>query len=114
MFTDQFPFSVHCTVSIIHFSAKVGEALADRRPVVALESSVLAQGLPIPANADAARRMTAAVEGTGAVPAISAVVAGNAMFGLEEPEATRDLVGVTRGPAMSTADEIPRRCRSSG
>jgi pseudouridine-5'-phosphate glycosidase len=78
-------------LSIIHFSAKVGEALADRRPVVALESSVLAQGLPIPANADAARRMTSAVEATGAVPAISAVVAGNAMFGLEEPDLARFL-----------------------
>lgn len=52
--------------------------------MVALESSVLAQGLPIPANADAARRMTTAVERAGAVPAITAVVAGQPMFGLDD------------------------------
>lgn len=40
---------------------EIGEALREGRPVVALESSVLAQGLPIPANRDAARRMMHAV-----------------------------------------------------
>ena len=92
-------------MSIIHFSAKVGQALADRRPVVALESSVLAQGLPIPANADAARLMTAAVEGTGAVPAISAVVAGSATFGLEEPGLARFLA--RDGVMKVSARDIP-------
>ena len=39
----------------------VRAALDAGRPVVALESSVLAQGLPIPENGDAARRMTSSV-----------------------------------------------------
>ena len=50
---------------------------------MALESSVLAQGLPIPANREAYERMCAAVEGGGAVPAISAVVGGQPLLGLE-------------------------------
>ncbi|HEU4994364.1 MAG TPA: pseudouridine-5'-phosphate glycosidase [Gemmatimonadaceae bacterium] len=60
-------------------------------PVVALESSVFAQGLPQPQNAEAAQRMIAAVERTGAVPAITAVVCGSPTLGLESPEMERFL-----------------------
>jgi pseudouridine-5'-phosphate glycosidase len=74
---------------LIHFSPRVADAVAQRQPIVALESSVFAQGLPIPANADAARLMISAVERVGAVPAISAVVAGKASFGLTDEELQR-------------------------
>ena len=67
----------------ISLSPRVAEAIAQRQPIVALESSVFAQGLPIPANADAARCMTTAVEHAGAVPAISAVAAGVPTFGID-------------------------------
>jgi pseudouridylate synthase len=69
----------------------VAAALARKQPVVALESSVLAQGLPIPANREAARRMTEAVEAAGAVPAVTAVVAGECTLGLEPSELERFL-----------------------
>ena len=58
-------------------------------PVVALESSVLAQGLPIPSNRDAAERMVGAVSRGGATPAITAVVLGQATHGLESAELER-------------------------
>jgi len=58
---------------------------------VALESSVLAQGLPIPANAEAARRMVEAVEAERATPAITAVVAGVPALGLTNEELLRFL-----------------------
>ncbi|MDB4886123.1 MAG: Pseudouridine-5-phosphate glycosidase [Gemmatimonadetes bacterium] len=64
-------------MSALRVSATIAAALAEGRPVVALESSVLAQGLPIPANRDAAERMTRAVERAGALPAITAVVRGD-------------------------------------
>jgi pseudouridine-5'-phosphate glycosidase len=70
-------------VQAIRLSPRVAEAIAQRQPIVALESSVFAQGLPIPANADAARCMTSAVEHAGAVPAISAVAAGVPTFGID-------------------------------
>ena len=73
--------------------------------MVALESSVLAQGLPIPANADAARRMTAAVERVGAVPAISAVSSGRPVFGLDEPDLARFLA--RDGVMKVSARDIP-------
>jgi pseudouridine-5'-phosphate glycosidase len=75
----------------LDFSASVGQAIARRQPIVALESSVLAQGLPIPANGDAARRMLSAVETRGAVPAIAAISRGRPTLGLEEEDLKRFL-----------------------
>lgn len=92
-------------MSPIRFTANVAGALAARQPVVALESSVLAQGLPIPANAEAAKRMTSAVELGGAVPAFAAVVAGSAQFGLTDDELARFLA--RDGVAKLSARDIP-------
>lgn len=66
-------------------------AIAERRPVVALESSVLAQGLPIPANRDAHDRMAGAVRRGGAEPAITAVVRGVPTVSLEGDDLERFL-----------------------
>jgi pseudouridylate synthase len=52
---------------------------------------VLAQGLPVPANRDAAERIVGAVSSRGAVPAITAVVQGVATAGLEDAELERFL-----------------------
>ena len=69
----------------------VAAALAARGPVVALESSVLAQGLPVPSNRAAAEGMRNAVERGGAMAAITAVVHGEAALGLSPAELERFL-----------------------
>jgi pseudouridine-5'-phosphate glycosidase len=69
----------------------VRAALDAGTAVVALESSVLAQGLPIPANRDAAERMMNAIIRAGAVPAVTAVVAGRPTIGLDADELERFL-----------------------
>ena len=69
----------------------VEAALRAGAPVVALESSVFAQGLPIPRNREAAERMVAAVEREGAIAAITAVVRGTPAVGLEPTELDRFL-----------------------
>ena len=69
----------------------VAAALAAGAPVVALESSVLAQGLPIPSNRAAAEGMSQAVARAGAMAAITAVVHGQAALGLEPAELERFL-----------------------
>ena len=69
----------------------VAAALAAGAPVVALESSVLAQGLPIPSNRAAAEGMRQAVARAGAMAAITAVVHGQAALGLEPAELERFL-----------------------
>jgi pseudouridine-5'-phosphate glycosidase len=77
----------------VRLAPEVRQALAAGKPVVALESSVLAQGLPSPHNADAARRMELAIRGVGAVPAVTAVVQGVAAAGITPDELGRFLAG---------------------
>ncbi len=92
-------------MSALRVSAHVAAALAAGQPVVALESSVLAQGLPIPANREAAERMMGAVARSGAVPAVTAVVAGRCTLGLEPDELERFLArtGVRKVAARDLA-----------
>ncbi len=75
---------------------------------MALESSVLAQGLPIPANREAAEHMRAAILRHGATPAITGVVAGQASIGLTSDELERFLArdGVVKVSARDLAAAI--------
>lgn len=63
----------------------VAHALRERRPVVALESTLVAHGLPWPRNLETALAAEAAVRAAGAVPATIAVLAGRPTVGLDEP-----------------------------
>ena len=60
----------------------VAAALAEGKPVVALESTVIAHGLPKPQNVETARRMEAAVRESGAVPATIGILRGRLVVGL--------------------------------
>jgi pseudouridine-5'-phosphate glycosidase len=75
----------------VHLHAEVAAALRDGRAVVALESSVLAQGLPEPSNREADRRMRTAIRDRGAVPAVTAVVRGIPLAGLDGHDLERFL-----------------------
>lgn len=75
----------------VHLHPEVAAALRNGRAVVALESSVLAQGLPDPSNREADRRMRAAVRERGAVPAVTAVVRGVPVAGLDDADLGRFL-----------------------
>lgn len=96
---------------LIRVLPHVRRALEAGAPVVALESSVLAQGLPIPANADAARRMVGAVESVGGTAAITAVVRGTPAAGLEADELARFLArdGVRKVSARDIGPAIAQR-----
>ena len=78
-------------MSAVRWSESVRAAREAGRAIVALESSVLAQGLPIPANREAEARMRAGVERSGAVAAITAVVRGVPTVGLEDEALERFL-----------------------
>ncbi len=67
----------------IRFNNKVREALAAKRPVVALESTVIAHGLPYPQNLETARLLEVTVRANGAVPATIAVFGGEFCVGLD-------------------------------
>ncbi|HSL72954.1 MAG TPA: pseudouridine-5'-phosphate glycosidase [Ilumatobacteraceae bacterium] len=81
-------------------SDEVAQAIADRRAVVALESTIFSHlGLPSPANREALERCTAAVRSGGAVPAVSAILDGVVRLGLTDDEHERVL-----GPARKAAE----------
>jgi pseudouridine-5'-phosphate glycosidase len=64
----------------------VQEALASKRPVVALESTIICHGMPYPRNAETALRVGAAVRDAGAVPATIAILGGRLKVGLDEAQ----------------------------
>ena len=70
-------------------SPEVADALGAGRPVVALESTLLAHGLPRPDNRAAADEVEAAVRAGGAVPATIAVLDGVPHVGLTAAEVDR-------------------------
>jgi pseudouridine-5'-phosphate glycosidase len=71
------------------FSPEVADALGSGRPVVALESTLLAHGLPRPDNRAAADEVEAAVRAGGAVPATIAVLDGVPHVGLTAAQVDR-------------------------
>ena len=80
-------------------SPEVADALADGRPVVALESTIFSHlGLPSPANAEALQRCEAVIRAGGAVPAVTAVLDGVPRVGLA-PEETERILGAARKAA---------------
>ncbi len=64
------------------FSSEVAAALANAKPIVALESTVTAHGLPRPQNLQTAQRLEQIVRDGGAVPATIAVLEGKLCVGL--------------------------------
>src|SRR5690348_11540023 len=67
----------------------VRQALAQGMPVVALESTVIAHGLPYPANVVVARAMEDAIAAEGATPATIALLDGQIIIGLNTEEIER-------------------------
>lgn len=82
---------------------EVREALAAGRPVVALESSLIAQGLPVPHNLETAMAAEGAVREAGAVPAATAVENGRLVVG-----AGADLLGRLADPERRPAKAASR------
>nr|MBO2471492.1 pseudouridine-5-phosphate glycosidase [Bacillota bacterium] len=67
----------------------VAQALAEGRAVVALESSIIAQGMPYPANVETALQVEETIRRAGAVPATTAVLDGALRVGLSPAEIER-------------------------
>ncbi|MBK9517252.1 MAG: pseudouridine-5'-phosphate glycosidase [Anaeromyxobacter sp.] len=92
-------------IDLLSVAPEVAEALAAGRPVVALESSVVAQGLPPPANLEAAARCAAAIRARGAVPATVALLSGRVVVGASAAELAR-LADPSRRPAKAGARDL--------
>ena len=72
--------------SVLDFRAEIAAALKERRPVVALESTLICHGLPWPINLETARKAENVVREEGGVPATIAVLQGRPTIGLSDAE----------------------------
>ncbi|TIA88354.1 hypothetical protein E3P99_02632 [Wallemia hederae] len=70
----------------LRFSAEVLDAMASKKPVVALESTILTHGLPRGLNLSLARRLESLIRDGGAVPAHIALLDGNPLVGLTDKQ----------------------------
>lgn len=87
---------------MMRFSSEVSQALANRAPVVALETTILSHGMPYPQNVATAREVEAVVRDCGAVPATIAVRNGEICVGLDDGELER----------LGTANDILKLSRA--
>jgi pseudouridine-5'-phosphate glycosidase len=81
---------------VLRVSNEVADALAHGFPVVALETSIVGQGLPAPHNLRAARESEAAIREEGAIPAAVAVLDGRVHVGLTDAELERIAKGAVK------------------
>jgi len=70
----------------IRVNPEVERALADGSPVVALETTIIAHGMPYPTNLETAMAVDEIVRSKGAVPATIGIIAGQTRVGLTEEE----------------------------
>jgi pseudouridine-5'-phosphate glycosidase len=75
--------------NLLHISPEIERALSHGRPVVALESTVIAHGLPRPLNFEVANRLEQIVSDAAAVPATVAIIDGVIQIGLSDEQLRR-------------------------
>jgi pseudouridine-5'-phosphate glycosidase len=71
---------------VVQLSLEVREALEAEAPVVALESTIIAHGMPFPVNVETALAVEQIVRAAGAIPATLAIIEGQIRAGLSEAE----------------------------
>ena len=76
-------------VDLLDFSPEVAEALSAKKPIVALESTIITHGMAYPRNVETARSVEEAAREMGAVPATIAVIDGRFRVGLNGQEIER-------------------------
>ena len=70
----------------LDISPEVQQALADGKPVVALESTIISHGMPYPKNVETAMLVEKTIRENGAVPATIAIIGGRLKAGLSPEE----------------------------
>jgi len=97
---------------LMDFSREIAEARAQRKPIVALESTIITHGMPYPRNVETARTVEDAVRSFGAAPATIAVIDGRLRVGLapKEIESLGQLTGgVVKASRRDLAPVVARR-----
>ncbi len=90
---------------LLDFTPEVLRALQERRPVVALESTIISHGMPYPHNVETARDVEGLIRQAGAVPATIAVIGGRLKAGLSEDEL--ELLGTDKTVQKISVRDLP-------
>ncbi|MFF9019126.1 pseudouridine-5'-phosphate glycosidase [Streptomyces eurythermus] len=91
---------------LIELGEEVATALSEHRPVVALESTVIAHGMAYPGNVETARAIEQAVRSAGAVPATIGIADGRFVVGMDDKRIEQ--FATTQGvPKVSSRDIGP-------
>jgi pseudouridine-5'-phosphate glycosidase len=91
--------------SLFNISTEIQTALSGNTPIVALESTVTAHGLPRPQNLQTARRMEEIVREGGASPATVAILDGNLCAGITDAQLR--LIAETDGIKKAGIRDLP-------
>lgn len=91
-------------ISMISYSTEVQQAMNDKKPVVALESTIISHGMPYPQNVETARVVEQIIRDNGAVPATIAIMDGKIKIGLSDEEL--ELLGNTPGVSKVSRRDI--------
>lgn len=70
----------------LDIASEVAKALAENKPVVALESTIISHGMPYPQNVETALKVEQVIRENGAVPATIAIIGGRLKAGLSKEE----------------------------
>ena len=91
--------------ALLDYSPEVASALAGRRPIVALESTIITHGMPYPQNFETALSLEATVRAGGATPATVAVVEGRFKVGLDR-QTLEGLARLSGGVAKASRRDL--------
>lgn len=89
----------------LHFSAEVKAAIENKKPIVALESTIISHGMPYPKNVATAREVEKIVRANGAIPATIAILNGNIHVGLDDDQ--MELLGNSKGVWKVSLRDLP-------
>ena len=96
----------------LSIAEEVADALADGRPVVALESTLISHGLPHPQNLEVALAAEAAVRDGGAMPATVAIRGGRVLVGLAR--ADLEALATARGVLKAARPNLAQALAAPG
>ncbi|ANB56344.1 indigoidine synthase A like family protein [Anoxybacillus sp. B7M1] len=71
---------------VLVLSKEVAKAIEEKRPIVALESTIISHGMPYPQNVQTAKEVEQLIRENGAVPATIAILDGKIKIGLNDEE----------------------------
>ena len=90
---------------LLNILPEIQEALHNGRPIVALESTIIAHGMPYPQNIETALEVEAIVRQNGAIPATIAILEGKLCIGLNKHQL--ELLGNTNNVWKVSLRDMP-------